>query len=205
MGRVNTKINLPTIIFVIFWDFSMFYQIFLSPQVKRCVIIIYKHGIYELSHEFPNDLRNISKLSKLHRMIAQCPNPRQNESFCQYWKKTLEKGKCCAPFHTKTRVSLKYPVSHCSYRQIKAKFLKVFSSQISRFWYLPMWNRIYFGNLELSWLFRPWTISLKQLQIVPWLKKRMLLYIKCWIQGFRTSKPIFFRMCFLSVATYCLT
>ena len=45
----------------------MFYQIFLSPQVKRWAIIIYKHGIYELSHELPNDLRlrklgNISKV-----------------------------------------------------------------------------------------------------------------------------------------------
>ena len=42
-----------TIIFIIFRDFSMFYQIFLSPQVKRLAIITYKHGIYEL----PNDLR----------------------------------------------------------------------------------------------------------------------------------------------------
>ena len=37
-------------------DFLMFYQIFLSTQVKRCAIIIYKHGIYELSHELPSDL-----------------------------------------------------------------------------------------------------------------------------------------------------
>ena len=42
-----------TISFIIFWDFSMFYQIFLSPQVKRWAIIIYKHGIYQL----PNDIR----------------------------------------------------------------------------------------------------------------------------------------------------
>ena len=35
----------------------MFYQIFLSPQAKRCAIITYKHGIYGLPHEFPNDLR----------------------------------------------------------------------------------------------------------------------------------------------------
>ena len=47
----------PTIIFIIFSDFSMFYQIFLSPQMKRCAIINYKHGIYELPHELPNDLR----------------------------------------------------------------------------------------------------------------------------------------------------
>ena len=31
----------------------MFYQIFLSLQVKRCAIVTYKHGI----HELLNDLR----------------------------------------------------------------------------------------------------------------------------------------------------
>ena len=35
----------------------MFYQIFLPPQAKRCVIITYKHGIYELPHELPNNLK----------------------------------------------------------------------------------------------------------------------------------------------------
>ena len=35
----------------------MIYQIFLSPQLKRCAIITYKHEIYELPHELPNDLR----------------------------------------------------------------------------------------------------------------------------------------------------
>ena len=35
----------------------MFYQIFLSHQVKRWAIITYEHGIYELPHELPNDLR----------------------------------------------------------------------------------------------------------------------------------------------------
>ena len=49
----------------------MFYQIFLSPQMKRIVIISDKHGIYEL----PNDLRlrklgNIKKISDRHRIIA---------------------------------------------------------------------------------------------------------------------------------------
>ena len=53
----------------------MFYQIFLSPQVKRCMIITYKHGIYKLPHELPNDLSlrklaNMRKVSKFHRMIA---------------------------------------------------------------------------------------------------------------------------------------
>ena len=35
----------PTIRFIIFWDFSMFYQIFHSPQVKRLAIITCKHDI----------------------------------------------------------------------------------------------------------------------------------------------------------------
>ena len=35
----------------------MFYQTFFSPQVKRCVIITYKHGIYEDPHGLLNDLR----------------------------------------------------------------------------------------------------------------------------------------------------
>ena len=35
----------------------MFYQIFLSPQVKQCAIITYKNSIYDLPHELPNDLK----------------------------------------------------------------------------------------------------------------------------------------------------
>ena len=35
----------------------MFYQIFLSPQVKGSVIISNKHGTYKLLHELLNYLR----------------------------------------------------------------------------------------------------------------------------------------------------
>ena len=35
----------------------MFDKIYVSPQVKRIVIITKKHGIHELSHDLPNDLR----------------------------------------------------------------------------------------------------------------------------------------------------
>ena len=48
---------LQAIIFVIIWNSLMFRQILLWPQVKRCAIMTYKHGIYELPHELPNDLR----------------------------------------------------------------------------------------------------------------------------------------------------
>ena len=35
----------------------MFYQIFLSPQEKRCAIITYEHGTYELCYGLLKDLR----------------------------------------------------------------------------------------------------------------------------------------------------
>ena len=41
---------------IILWNFLMFYQIFLSPQVKRNAIISNK-GLSELPHELSNDLR----------------------------------------------------------------------------------------------------------------------------------------------------
>ena len=34
----------------------MFNQIFLLPRVKRQALITYKHGKYELPHEFSSDL-----------------------------------------------------------------------------------------------------------------------------------------------------
>ena len=46
------KVDWATVNCIIFWDFLMFYQTFLSPQVERCAIITYKYGIYES----PNDL-----------------------------------------------------------------------------------------------------------------------------------------------------
>ena len=55
----------------------MFDKISVSPQVKRIVILSNKHGIYELPHELPNDLRlkklgKIKNISKRHRIIACC-------------------------------------------------------------------------------------------------------------------------------------
>ena len=58
----------------------MFYQIFLSQQVKRSAVITYKNGLFELPRQLLNDLRfkrlgeleNISKVTKLYSMIALC-------------------------------------------------------------------------------------------------------------------------------------
>ena len=74
----------------------MFDKIFVSPQVKRMVImsnkhviISKKHGIYELAHDLPNDLRSrmlgkIKKISKLHRIIAWCSVLLSKLKFSQY-------------------------------------------------------------------------------------------------------------------------
>ena len=50
----------------------MFYQIFLSPQVKRWDIITYKHGIYEIRHELPNDLTH--RISGNEEIYGKCLN-----------------------------------------------------------------------------------------------------------------------------------
>ena len=63
-------------IFIKFRDFLMFYQIILSPQVKPCAIITYKHGIYKLPHKLPNDLR-LRKLGNIGKYQSPC----QNENF----------------------------------------------------------------------------------------------------------------------------
>ena len=52
----------------------MFYQIFLSPQVKRRAIVSRKHCIYNLSHELPSELglrilRNYEKSGKFQKFI----------------------------------------------------------------------------------------------------------------------------------------
>ena len=48
----------PATIFIIFWDFLVFCQISLSPQVKQCPMITCKHDLCELPHELPKDLRS---------------------------------------------------------------------------------------------------------------------------------------------------
>ena len=122
----NSKSSLQTatIIFIIFWDSLMFYQLFLSPQVKRWAIITYTHCIGDLSHELPNNLRlrklgSIRKVSKRHRITAQSPASPQPPK----WKLLIlakNSGKLklnlsnSALFHTKTEISLKYFVNDCS-------------------------------------------------------------------------------------------
>ena len=79
----------------------MFYQIFLLPQVKRWVIITYKHGIYELLHELLNDLR-LRNLGN-YEISGNCLNfiPAKNESFVaeNSWKTEIKLFPLCAISH----------------------------------------------------------------------------------------------------------
>ena len=51
------RFAVTAILVVIFWDFSMFYQIFFSLQEKRSMIISNKNSIYKLPHKSLNNLR----------------------------------------------------------------------------------------------------------------------------------------------------
>ena len=75
----------------------MFYQLFLSSQVKGWAIITYKHGIYELPDELPNDFRlrilgNKEILGKVLSIIERYPSALsscQNENSVNTTRKLL--------------------------------------------------------------------------------------------------------------------
>ena len=55
--NITDEFTKPTIMVIIFRDILLFEQIFLSPQVKRSVVISNKHDMYELPHELLNKIR----------------------------------------------------------------------------------------------------------------------------------------------------
>ena len=79
----------------------MFYQIFLSAQVKRGPIITYKHGIYKLHHELPNEVRrrtlgNQEISGKCLNLIESKPRAQpscQNKHFVNTSKKLFKNSK----------------------------------------------------------------------------------------------------------------
>ena len=76
----------------------MFCKILISPQMNRCEVVPYKHGIYELPHELPNDLR-LRKLGN-YEILGECLNciecppsgktPCQNNNFVTSSKKVTK-------------------------------------------------------------------------------------------------------------------
>ena len=70
----------------------MFWQIFISPQVKRSAIISYKHGIYELPQKLSNNLR----LKKLENNTdgVDSAGARATQSWKMAWVQRAQKKKC---------------------------------------------------------------------------------------------------------------
>ena len=57
MGLLLVAIRDSTVLVIIFWNFTMFYERSESPQVKENLISSITNLIYELPHEFSNDLK----------------------------------------------------------------------------------------------------------------------------------------------------
>ena len=113
----------------------MFYKIFLSPQVKRSVIIINKHGIYDLPHELSNDLR-LRILGCLQAFLAwRRPKTLSPKSFYNSWGNDIRHPipllwTCTIfrPFewdfdYNQLRISLPRPRSSRTFFEIKLIFL----------------------------------------------------------------------------------
>lgn len=77
---------------IIFWEFLLFCETFLSPQVKRHVIISNKYGIKSFTHELPKNVRlrklgNIKEISKRHTAIAMPPKKPRHRHAIPHEKK----------------------------------------------------------------------------------------------------------------------
>ena len=135
----------PSIMVVIFWDFLIFDQIFLSPQVKRTASISNKHAIYELPHKLPNDLRlgivgNYDISGKSQNFIELYPSAQsssKNESFLNTskstWKIEIELFPWCP-------ISSQF-VSNILW-VIVAAWLKKEAEKIKNSWFVDLRSRI---------------------------------------------------------------
>ena len=96
---------LEAIILIIPWHLLMLYEIFLWLEVKRCRVVTYKNGIYEVPQELLNDLRIRNWAN--HEISGKCeifkdgyPSSRcscENENFVDTIKQFLKNGKLSFP------------------------------------------------------------------------------------------------------------
>ena len=105
-----------TILVITFSDFLMFYEIFLSLQVKPIVIVSNKPGIYELPHEFsknlrPRILKNYEILRRSQIFIKLYPSAyssSQNENFVNTRKNIFKNWKRRFPAHHYFTLTLRF-------------------------------------------------------------------------------------------------
>ena len=112
---------MQTIMVIIFWELLMFDQIFLTPQVKRSVIISNKHGLYELLYtsvtgvaqqiqtQDPLKLVYTRKIPKPHKTIAQRSVPHPNKGFVNTSKKLLKNRNWTFPIASYFTWRLEFP------------------------------------------------------------------------------------------------
>ena len=121
----------------------MFYETFLSPQVKRGTNFSNKHGtIWDLK---PSEIRKIQKNLKTTYNFkpAPSPSPQENKSPAASNKKMLKNRSWIPPrpslLHTmKTRACLKYLVNDCFWKQIFASNLPQIPSNL--IWFKNFFN-----------------------------------------------------------------
>ena len=84
----------------------MSYQIFFSPQVKQWAIITYKHGIYQLPRELPNDrrLRKYREIDQAWKNDSPVPRlPPTMKALLtlaeNFWKTEIKLFALCAASH----------------------------------------------------------------------------------------------------------
>ena len=147
----------------------MFSQIFLSAKAKPWAIITYKHGIQELPHNLPNDLR--LRILGNQEISGKCLNlidnslvprlPAKMKVLLKIAKKCKKKKlnfSCCVLFHMKTRVTLKYFVS---YRRLSREIMRISYHYVTKtigmtnkdFQWLDMEQIVHLNSNKISYLF----------------------------------------------------
>ena len=117
-----------TILAIIFWDFLVFYQIFLNHKWSESWLLVrnmvYTSCLTSCRRTKTYDLRKLGSIKKiwnLDRIITWCPVFLPKWTFCQYKWKTVQKLKsnvsCSALFHTNTNISLIYFGQDCLGKQ----------------------------------------------------------------------------------------
>ena len=137
ISHSNLSQEISTILIIIIWNFTIFQCRCSLPQVKGNLISIIANLVFELSHDFPSDLRlgilgNIRKISNLGDYIAQCLISLQQLTLCkQQLKRTqnqIRNFSFSIQFYWVIPFPLKYVIRCCLSKQNFDPYSAKFSS-----------------------------------------------------------------------------
>ena len=140
-GHIYRGLLLSTASLIIFWDFSMFYQIFLSPQVRRWAIISCKHGIYELPQQLVRELVDTMIISNnrpsLHfwwkeNLVKHQKVSKYYETDCKLHQGVLLKMR----INTGSLISLSFKLGYNDFFSLSMKYFIILNTawKVSVFW-----------------------------------------------------------------------